>query len=362
MKMRHPKVQSHISYQYQTPNETRNNHEMLNMNKINLITIIALLAAAMAAGAADTVDVRGQVATGNFTWTSQNFAGFYYDLESGQGAETLTTSLSDGNLLRGDEPYGVEYQASAQAEDFKFKGWGAYGVMGFLSKKYFASYIESNIRSPMVNETSDENQLACSQLLEVLRDDDAEETITFSSPLKLEDGYVLAIRSVDSDGKKVFLELAKEGVTVDYDVISPSREGATLSDKTYCYKQDVGEAKDVVIIAVHFKDAFHGSDEDIATIDGQWQLSDTPLSVRTDTSFGRMVVTSVDANNLTMTLNNKDNSIALSRNKDIALMPGIGIRTGDSDELRYYIYEPIKVWVISLPTAPYGGYSGTLEG
>jgi hypothetical protein len=36
-----------------------------------------------------------------------------------------------------------------------------------------------------------------------------------------------------------------------------------------------------------------------------------------------------------------DNDLILSRNKDISLMPGIGIKTADADSLRYFIYKDI---------------------
>jgi len=334
---------------------------MKSTDSMVIAAIIALMATAAAAGPADTVDVRGQVAQGNLTWTPQNFPGFYYDLKEGLGTETLTTNLTAGNQLSGDEPYGIIYHTTAQIKDFEFKDWGSYYVMGFLSKKYFASYIESDNQSPMADESTDKNMLSDGQLLEILLDDDVDETFTSSTPLKLEDGYRLAIRSVDENGKKAFLELTKEGQIVDDTVLSPSAEGSTISGITYCYKRDVGDSKDVVVLALHFKDALHGADEDIATVDGQWQLSDKPASVKTDDSYGRMNVIDVDADAMKVTMSNKDNAITLSRNKDISLMPGIGIKTADSDLLRYYIYEPIKVWIINLPgtMAPYEGDSSS---
>ena len=83
------------------------------------------------------------------------------------------------------------------------------------------------------------------------------------------------------------LELSKDGSVVDSKVVSPSNSTA-MSDKTYYYqKAAVGDAKKVVIIAVHFKNAFAGADQNLATIDGEWQLSDTPVSVKADTRTAR---------------------------------------------------------------------------
>jgi PGF-CTERM protein len=42
-------------------------------------------------------------------------------------------------------------------------------------------------------------------------------------------------------------------------------------------------------------------------------------------------------------MNNEDNDITLSKNKDITLMPGVSIKTADDDALRYYIYKEATI-------------------
>jgi len=312
------------------------------MTAITLTAMMVMLATAMVVSAVDTVEIRGQVATGDFTWNPQNFAGFFYDIKKDIGTETLTTKLTEGNRLSGDSPYGITYSTTAQTKDFEFGDWGSYKVIGYLANKYFASYIESANESPLVSETTDKNQLSSEQLLQILTDDDTEMTISTATPLKLAEGYQLAIKSIDVKGNKVYLELSKDGAVVDSKVISPSADYATMADKTYYYKDPaVGDAKKVVIIAIHFKNAFAGADQNLATIDGEWQLSDTPVSVKADTTYDKMTVRTVDANALTITMDNKDNAITLSKNKDLSLMPGIRIKTADNSTLRYYIYKQI---------------------
>ncbi len=51
-------------------------------------------------------------------------------------------------------------------------------------------------------------------------DDKDEMTVTSGTPLKLEEGYELAIKSIDIDGNKVYLELSKNGAVVDSKVVS----------------------------------------------------------------------------------------------------------------------------------------------
>ncbi len=316
---------------------------MKKMTAIMLTAMTLLLATAMAVGAVDSVEVRGQVATGDFVWTPQNFAGFYYDIDDNIGTETLTTTITEGNKLSGDAPYGVSYVTSAQKKDFEFEDWGYYNVIGFMANKYFAGYVQDANTSPenqvLYSESTDENVLSDEQLLQILVDDDEEMTVTSGTPLKLENGYELAIRSIDIDGNKVYLELTKDGASVDSKVISPSADNANMADKTYYYKKDVGDSKDVVLIAVHFKNAFRGADQDLATIDGEWQLSDTPTEVKDDTEYDKMTITSSTPTQVVM--ENKDNAITLSKNKDITLMPGVSIKTADNSTLRYYIYKEI---------------------
>jgi S-layer protein (TIGR01567 family) len=290
-----------------------------------------------------TYEIRGQAATGNFEWTAQNFAGFYYDIDDDLGTEKLTTTITEGNNLQ--EPDGIVYTTTVQKNDFAFADWGFYNVIGFQANKYFAGYISD----PMVDdadeilfkESTDKNTLSDEQLQAILKDDDTEMTVTSGTPLKLEEGYELIITSIDVDGNKVSLELSKDGSVVDSKVISPSKDNPTMADKTYYYRKTVGDSKDVVIIAAHFKNAFRGSDSNLATVDGLWQISDVPTEVKVDTEYDKMRIVDLAGDGITM--NNKDNTIILSRNRFISLMGGLSIKTADTDELKYCIYKEITI-------------------
>ena len=54
--------------------------------------------------AAKSCEIRGQVATGDFEWNAQNFAGFYYDIDNDLGTERIITTLTEGYKLSGDAP------------------------------------------------------------------------------------------------------------------------------------------------------------------------------------------------------------------------------------------------------------------
>jgi S-layer protein (TIGR01567 family) len=290
-----------------------------------------------------TYEIRGSVATGSFEWHAENFAGFYYDIDDGLSTEKIIATITEGNKLQ--EPNGIVYITTTQKKNFKFEGWGSYSVIGFLCEKYLAGYINDpgvdDMSEILFKESVDKNSLSDKQLEAILRDDDTEMTVTSGTPLKLEEGYELAIKSIDIDGIKVYLELSKDGSVVDNKVISPSRDNPTMADKTYYYKKDVGDSKNLVIIAVHFKNAFRGSSQNLATIDGVWQISDTSTDVSENTEYYKMTIQTVTAH--TVTMNNEANEITLRKNKDISLTPSVSIKTADADELRYYIYKDITI-------------------
>ncbi|NLH21964.1 MAG: S-layer protein, partial [Methanothrix sp.] len=293
-----------------------------------------------------TYEIRGNVATGSATWTADEFAGFYYDIDDNIKTEELVATVTDRKLL---EPDGVVYNTKAQADSFDFDAWGDFNVIGFLAEKYFAGYIDTpdSTDDILFEESDDEVVLSDEQLLKILVDNDDEMTVTSGTPLKMEEGYELGIKSIDIDGNKVYLELSKDGAVVDSKVISPSADNADMKDKTYYYKKDVGDSKDVVIVAAHFKNAFRGADQDLATIDGLWQLSDTATDVSENTEYDKMTIQTVTADSIMM--NNEDNDITLSNDKDISLMEGVRIKTADpssdepADTLRWYIYKEVTI-------------------
>ena len=284
------------------------------------------------------IEIRSRIATGTYSWTADDFAGFYYDIDDNIKTEELTATVTDNKLL---EPDGVVYRTTAMEDSFDYGAWGDFLVIGFLGEKYFAGYVDNyeRIDDVLFEKSEDENVLADKQLLKILVDNDDEMTVTSGTPLRLEEGYELSIKSIDIDANMVYLELSKDGSVVDSKVISPSRDGASMLDKTYYYKKDVGDSKDVVIIAAHFKNAFRGADQDLATVDGLWQLSDTATDVSEKTEYDKMTIQTLTSYSIMM--NNEDNDITLSKGKDISLMPGVSIKTADADEFRYYIYKEI---------------------
>ncbi|MDD4652145.1 MAG: S-layer protein domain-containing protein [Methanothrix sp.] len=118
-------------------------------------------------------------------------------------------------------------------------------------------------------------QLSDTNSSNVIINDSHEATITSGTSIKLEEGYELAIKSIDIDGNKVYVELSKDGAVVDFAVIITIPK----VDDIYTFTKDIGRAKDTEVIKVHFKNAFRGSDQNLATVDQIWQVSDSNPSL-----------------------------------------------------------------------------------
>jgi S-layer protein (TIGR01567 family) len=330
------------------------------------VSLVALISTSITLAATDN-EIRSQVADlsqSEFTWNAANFAGFYYDIDKNIGTEQITFHLSrstPNSSALSDQPdmdgnQGIIYTTMAQPRNFKFNLWGQYQVIGFLGDEYFAAY-SSAVNSAMegalesvpflYDRSKNRNLMTNEQISKVLMDDDTQTLITTAQPLKLKDGYELGIKSVNANETKVMLELRKDGQSVDTQIITPGADGARMADKTYYYRKNLGDANDIVTIAVHFKNIFRG-DYDSATVDGVFQISDTVTSIESDQQYDKMSIRNVDPTGMTITMDNKDNQIILSKNRDILLMKDIHIRTANQnvvDEttpLRYYLYKELK--------------------
>lgn len=267
------------------------------------IMLCLLLAQGLDAASFEPAEICGQAATGDFEWTSQNFAGFYYDLDNNVGNERLVTALSDGKLS-GDYPYGIIYETKAQEKPFSFKKWGSYSVIGFMGKKCFAGYLDSadSGENGLFGRSKESNTLAKGQLKEVLIDDDKEMSITTERPLQLKDGYRLHLRDVDGMGEKCYVELYKDNLSLGTSmmlgssiILQPDIYGdernTTLEQETYTYSIKRNFEKKP-IIKVHLSGIFRGADQNIATIDRIWQSSENETSHVLIDSNDRLTVTS----------------------------------------------------------------------
>jgi hypothetical protein len=76
-----------------------------------------------------------------FTWTKENFDGFYYNAQTRAGKESLTIKL-DNVKDRSIPKNGIEYSTTVETVTARYSPFGEYSVIGFMGKKYLAGYTE----------------------------------------------------------------------------------------------------------------------------------------------------------------------------------------------------------------------------
>lgn len=148
----------------------------------------------------------------------------------------------------------------------------------------------------------------------VLINDSDDVIIKSGTPMRLEEGYELAIKSTDISGNKADFELSKNGEAIYSVIITPPQ----TTDSLYTYSTDIGSAEDAKIIEVHFKNAVRGADQDVATVDRIWQASD---------------------NDASQVLRNESNEVIITSSSPLMLEEGyeLGLKSIDTNGIKSYV-------------------------
>lgn len=252
-----------------------------------------------------------------YKWNPQSFSGFYYDLDTDEGSETLTIEDIDRSLGRGD----IIYETSPIPIKFEYGGWGTYDVIGFMADRYFAGYNDTEFAS------SGDNLLDKRKLSKVLTDNDKRYTVRAGSSLDLEEGYEFRITEFGISGSAVMVGLFKDGGKVKEDIVS--------EDDTFVYEKDLGSARDIPILAIHIDTVFAGMETSTVIVEGIFQISERYIDVDRGDAFGEMEVTGVSSSGITM---KNEDTVSLGQGDDFNLMGKINIRVADDNTLRFAPY------------------------
>src|SRR5665648_227678 len=289
------------------------------LSLLMVLTVLASIVPASAYTTAGPVEIRGQVypvATSVVAWTPANFAGFYYDLNDNVGQESLTATITSGNSIVGSPVPALVYTTTSQPKAFEYSAFGTYNVIGFMAEPYFAGYaaIAAQVEASTKETNTNRNILDNDDLSKVLIDSDEKYTIATGDGLELKEGYVLNVQQVDLDGSKALFELTKDGKVVDTEVVYPG-QAVGANDDIYVYDEaKLGEKDKYPLIIARVDTVFRGTDTNVVTIEGLFQISDSITTVETNDKFDKMEVSNVNwaAGVGTITMNNVDNTISLS--------------------------------------------------
>jgi S-layer protein (TIGR01567 family) len=260
-----------------------------------------------------------------YTWNPMSFSGFYYDINSDVGTESITmtmNSYTDRTINAGN----IVYDTAPEEVAFGYSGFGSYQVIGFMADKYFAGYTANTVPPNPTTTVGVKSALAQGQLHKVLMDDDTKRTISVGGTLALQEGYVLKAVDIDLSARTMLVSLLKDGNVVD--------TGTPLSaGQTYVYAPSkVGSVSDLPIIMVRFDSVFSGTEVQAAFLAGLFQISSNPTSVKTGDLYNDMKVTTVGQDKIEMS---NPNAVSLSRGNTENLMGNLNILVADNDTFRF---------------------------
>ncbi|MCD4767712.1 MAG: S-layer protein, partial [Methanosarcinales archaeon] len=232
-----------------------------------------------------TYELRGTVTNETtFKWTPFNFEGLLYDIDTGDGDETLNIELS-GRTVNDDK---LTYTTKPISMKFEHSGddWNTFQSIGFMGYTYFAGYLDE---SSFIS--SDRSLIKEGKLSKILIDEDKKHSLHIGNSLTLEEGYSLRIDEISRDGGALMLALLKDGEEITTDIAS---EG-----DTYLYEIDV-DGTDIPIIVAHIDSVFRGMETNSVFIDGLFQISDSFTTVEKGDSYGIMEVTSFSSSSIVL--------------------------------------------------------------
>ena len=281
-----------------------------------------------------TYQLRGDVATGPSVWTAQNFAGFMYDLDDGISSETLSIFNIYGRVI--EEEFlvyntlivQVDYEANFASENSPMYS-DTYPALGLFGEKYVS--------------LSDTDS---GELVKLLIDSNDNHVLRTGSAFELSNGYELTAKQIDVEGDKVWMELSKDGVFIEDEVID-----VTAGEATWDYDTDVGSQTDVIVSRVRVSEITEDSEGSFVVVDGLYLIDyQDILSIEPGDEFGELEVDSVSD---TIVMYNSG-TIVLSTDHVIEFAPGLYLRVADDSELRYYPfveYEIMEIVPNEEPTA-----------
>jgi len=271
-----------------------------------------------------TYELRGTVTNETtFEWTPFNFEGLLYDIDTGDGKETLEivrsgTSVKDGKLTYTTEPISMKFEHNDD-------DWNYFQSIGFMGDTYFAGYESNSFVS------SDRSLIEEGKLYKILIDEDKKYTLHIGNSLTLEEGYSLRIDEISREGDALMLALLKNGEEISTDIAS---EG-----DTYLYEVDV-DGTDIPIIVAHIDSIFRGMETSSVFIDGLFQISDSFITVEKGDSYGIMEVTSFSSSSIVL---ENDDDFSLSKGDTIDIMGDIKFKVADASDVRFYPFQEIIV-------------------
>lgn len=251
-----------------------------------------------------------------FTWTNENFDGFYYDAKSNAGKESLTIHL-DNIKDRLIPKHGITYFKTPGHTNTRYSLSRKYSVLELRNEKYLVEYPEerNDIRR------LDDNPF---RLNKIIIDDNTSHKIENGSRLSLFNGHDIEVRGVNLSAASVLLSLKMDGIDVH------TRDLDVGEDFIY-------EAKDGKTIAVHVDSVIAGGEGNSVLLNRIFQTSERFTKNLNGDIFGMMAIT--DVSDTGITIKNTAGIVELKPGRIIDIgVENLRLKVADSNKLRVILY------------------------
>ena len=296
---------------------------------VGIVIALFLITSVAESVSVDIVEMRGPTLTGltndpvnysNNIMNYSNFAGFYYNFDENVAGEEISVIVDTGS--RNVSPHNLTYTSTIMNINYSSDNLRKSDDSKFEMIEYFGEeYV------PISAGQADK----LSKLL-INEGDSINYTIKPGYSIELGENYIISLVQIDIDGDKAWLELTKNGVFVDDEIISV-KNPTDYASKTWNYDKDFGSISNVVTLRIHIDDVVQSSTGTFVVIEGIWQISDNAMEIITDDVVGKLKVTGVGS---AISMDNSD-SFVLSKNAQIDITNNLSFNVADSNELVFHM-------------------------
>ncbi len=283
----------------------------------------------------DSLRVRSQIFSGNdlssiigasggsLIIDALDFPGLWYDLDDDLSCETLSIfRFSDTRTIPED---GLVYNASVVLKnytaDFASDTSNSFDPLGY-SYPLISFFGETFVP---ISDTD------AGEICKLLIDSDGKHTFSKGTELELPNGYVLTAKQIDVPGEKVWMELSKDDVFVEDEVID-----LAMGEATWDYDVDIGSQNDVIVFRLLLTDIYQGQVDSLVVTEGVWLLDyENVLEIETSDEFGELEVDSVGMSIIMTNLGD----LTLNQGSVVDIAEGFHIDVADSSELRFNVFK-----------------------
>lgn len=265
-----------------------------------------------------TYEVRSYTGTtGVYTidsWTNPSL--FHFNFDVYRTHEYLTLDNSEGNVIDKDHFSYESIQTAKNPENATVFDWS----LAYLGTPYHVLSIDSS-----------------KAILSTKIVDDVEATLTYDSPLKLNDEYSLVLNEIDQNGDLAYLSLEKDGTILKVYV--------TKIGDVFYYNTTINDTE-VSIFGAQIDAVFSTGSSGLIKLDNINYIDDNPTIIRDGEPIGNNYVAELkDLNNdgkidLRIRLND-DKTIKLNKDRSISILDGF-LTIVVEENGHFYILRKIK--------------------